>query len=539
MKIAIYSRKSKLSEKSESIQNQIQMCKEYADSHLDNCEFLIYQDEGFSGGNTDRPAFNSMLIDAKKSKFEKLICYRLDRVSRSVIDFSSTLELLNERDIDFISISEHFDTSTPMGRAMMYIASVFAQLERETIAERIRDNMLKLARTGRWLGGPAPIGYKLASDLHTTDNGIVKKVTKLSIDEKAIEQVRYIFHRFLEVRAITALVKVLRQEGIKTKKGTHYCQRTLIQMLQNPVYVQSDKRVYEYFKRLGTDVASTAEDFNGNGVLISNKHIHKSNKHRIRSITEWIITVGNHPGIIEPNKWLEVQTIMEANTKQYTRGRVGTSQVGLLGSLLVCGHCGSKLRITYRAKDKDGSINHYYYKCRLKEEDPSQCNIKNLNGKEADQRVVQSLLETANQDNRHLMQTLASSKADLPRDVKDSLKQKELLKHQIEYLNKKIEGLTERLSDSEIDVAVKGYIIKQIKKYDAEIQNITQQLSNIEYDRAERYSKKANEELLNKNLIFFRNNGDAFDFQTKKAYLKEMLKEVIWDGEKLDIRLNI
>lgn len=97
--------------------------------------------------------------DAKANKFDYLVCYRLDRISRNVSDFSTLIEKLNKLDISFISIKEQFDTSTPMGRAMMFISSVFAQLERETIAERIKDNMYELARTGRWLGGKTPHGF--------------------------------------------------------------------------------------------------------------------------------------------------------------------------------------------------------------------------------------------------------------------------------------------------------------------------------------------------------------------------------------------
>ena len=97
-------------------------------------EYFVYEDEGFSGGNTKRPEFQRMLKDIKKKKYDALICYRLDRISRNISDFSDTIKMLENTETQFISIKEQFDTSTPMGRAMMYITSVFAQLERETIA---------------------------------------------------------------------------------------------------------------------------------------------------------------------------------------------------------------------------------------------------------------------------------------------------------------------------------------------------------------------------------------------------------------------
>ena len=128
------------------------MCKQYIHSKfsdVSDADITVYEDEGFSAKNTDRPQFQQMLRDIKLKKPDFVVCYRLDRISRNVSDFSSLIEDLNDRSISFICIKEEFDTSKPMGKAMMYIASVFAQLERETIAERVRDNMLMLARTGR------------------------------------------------------------------------------------------------------------------------------------------------------------------------------------------------------------------------------------------------------------------------------------------------------------------------------------------------------------------------------------------------------
>ena len=101
---------------------------------------LVYEDEGFSGGNLERPQFKKMMKDSQKIEFAAIVVYRLDRISRNISDFAGLIEELSALGTAFISIREQFDTATPLGRAMMYIASVFSQLERETIAERIRDN---------------------------------------------------------------------------------------------------------------------------------------------------------------------------------------------------------------------------------------------------------------------------------------------------------------------------------------------------------------------------------------------------------------
>ena len=151
-KFAIYSRKSKFTGKGESIANQIELCKRYIQTHNENVrdeDIILFEDEGFSGGNVKRPQFQLMMSELRNKKIKAVVCYRLDRISRKISDFSSMIDEFAEYDVAFVSIKEQFDTSSSMGKAMMYISSVFAQLERETIAERIRDNMHELARTDR------------------------------------------------------------------------------------------------------------------------------------------------------------------------------------------------------------------------------------------------------------------------------------------------------------------------------------------------------------------------------------------------------
>ena len=135
-KYAIYSRKSKFTGKGESIDNQITRCKEYLKFHYDiddEDSIIIFEDEGYSGKNTNRPQFQIMLDACKRKEIKVIICYQLDRISRSVKDFSILSDQLAEWGISFVSVKESFDTSTPMGKAMMMITSVFAQMERENL----------------------------------------------------------------------------------------------------------------------------------------------------------------------------------------------------------------------------------------------------------------------------------------------------------------------------------------------------------------------------------------------------------------------
>lgn len=303
--VAIYSRKSKSTDQGESIETQINLCKEYIKRVYLNSEIkmIIYNEgEGFSGGDSERKMFNQLIKDAKSKKYNILICYRLDRVARSVSDFSDLIEELNYNQISFISVKEQFDTSTPMGRAMMYIASVFAQLEREIGAERIKDNMRELAKSGRWLGGTTPTGYKSEGYelLHIKEinekNEVERKIKKaymLKQIEKEIIIIKLIYKKFLELKSQTSLETFLINNDIKTKNNKIFTRFTLRCILTNPVYAKNDIDMYNYFTDKGVVIYSKKEKFDGKyGIMAYNKtkqQKHKTNKKN--EIKDWIIAV--------------------------------------------------------------------------------------------------------------------------------------------------------------------------------------------------------------------------------------------------------
>jgi len=270
--VAIYSRKSKFTGKGESIENQVQMCKDYLLNQNRNkvtYEFLIYEDEGFSGGNTNRPEFQKLMNDVTLKKFHILICYRLDRISRNVADFSYTLETLQRYNVDFVSIREQFDTSSPMGRAMIYIASVFAQLERETIAERVRDNMLELSKSGRWLGGTPPLGYKSTPLTYYDENMTEHSMARLSICDEELKVVKLIYDKYLELKSLSALEAYLLENYYKTRTGSDFRKSTLRSILNNPVYAKSSEEIFDYLS--SQDMILCGDPDNIHGFLTYNK----------------------------------------------------------------------------------------------------------------------------------------------------------------------------------------------------------------------------------------------------------------------------
>ena len=201
MKIFIYSRKSKWTGRGESVENQLTMCREYIQYNIegaDKAEIVEYEDEGYSGKNTNRPQFQKMMSDIKQGQCSYLVCYKLDRLGRNIADLANLIETLNKLNVSFVSIKERFDTSTPIGKAMIYFAGVLAQMEREQIAERVRDNMIMLARKGRWLGGNTPLGFRAEAEEKISINGKNKKSFRLVMDDEEIKVVQFIFQEYLQ-----------------------------------------------------------------------------------------------------------------------------------------------------------------------------------------------------------------------------------------------------------------------------------------------------------------------------------------------------
>lgn len=524
MKIAIYSRKSKFTGKGESTQNQVELCKEYANKHFDNIEeFIVYEDEGFSGGDTDRPEFQRLLKDANKNNFSVLICYRLDRISRNVSDFSNTIEELNNYNISFVSIREQFDTSTPMGRAMMYIASVFAQLERETIAERIKDNMLQLARSGRWLGGNTPIGYESESIVYLDSNYKEKKMYKLSPIKKELDVVKLIYGKYLEFQSLSKLETYCLQNNIKTKRGSDFSKWGLRFILTNPVYSKATQEVYNYFYAHEAQICNEKMEFNGKyGIMAYNKKLVKKGQSvKTKDIDKWIIAIGKHKGIIEGSDWVMVQNILNKNKS--LAPRQGTSAAAMLSGLLYCKNCGNFMRVKYGQKKKNSDERHYYYVCSMKDNSRgSRCNMKNLKGEDTDQYVIEKLKEMIESG---ILKDIDNAK----KNIEDKKKINKNIYDKITANEKAIENLLKQLSQNENETVAK-YIFSEIEKLDKENKELKSKL-----DKYDSETNITNLELFKEAVVRFYESIDGVPYEQKRNLIQGIVKRIEWDGKDLHI----
>ena len=175
-------------EEVETIESQIEFCKHEV---KDGEKVKIYPDNGFSGKDTNREQFQAMCKDIEKGLISKVVVYKLDRISRSIIDFANIMEFFGKHNVEFVSCTEKFDTSTPMGRAMLNICIVFAQLERETIQQRITDTYHSRNKKGFYMGGGMPYGFDL--DKIEIDG---KRSSKYTPIEAEIEGVKLIYSMY-------------------------------------------------------------------------------------------------------------------------------------------------------------------------------------------------------------------------------------------------------------------------------------------------------------------------------------------------------
>ena len=529
--IAIYSRKSRFTGKGESIGNQVELCKAYICGHYGEAALdytVIYEDEGFSGGDLNRPDFKKMMDDAKRHRFHAIVVYRLDRISRNISDFAGLIEELARLDIAFVSIKEQFDTGTPMGRAMMYIASVFSQLERETIAERIRDNMHELAKTGRWLGGTTPTGYASEEVRSIHIDGKSRKACRLKLIPEEAEVIKTIYDLYMETDSQTITEAELIKRGLKTKNNKYFTRFSIKSILQNPVYMIADEDAYNYFVRVKSDLFSDREAFDGvHGIMAYNRTCQeKGRTTKFLSPEEWIVAVGLHPGIIPGKVWADVQESLERNkNKSYHRPR---SNEALLTGLLYC-TCGSRMypKLSQR-KTPDGK-QVYTYVCKMKERSRrTVCNSKNVNGNIMDMAVIQEIKLLTEDREAFIMQLKKNRKIHIGERM-DCRERLTVLRKEKKDAEKKMEGLVDALAELE-DSAAKAHVVKrmeqlnqewvEMKTHICELESLSSQneLSHLEFDE------------ICQILAGFADGMDEMSVQQKRMVIRSIVRKVVWDG---------
>lgn len=521
MIVAIYSRKSKFTGKGDSIENQIEMCKAHVQAHINkDAEFLIYEDEGFSGGNINRPEFKKLMNDARNKKIDLLICYRLDRISRNVSDFSSVLETLQENKVDFVSIKEQFDTSSPMGRAMIYIASVFAQLERETIAERVKDNMLEMAKNGKWTGGKIPLGFKSEKSYFYDDEGKKRQQTSLVHNTEDLEFVKFLYEKYLELGSLHKLEVYTHQNNIRSASGRLFEKSTLKLVLQNTIYVKANSSVIDYLQTKGCKVYGEID--NEHSLLTYNKTeaVHKNGKQTKanKSPSEMFAAVSSVIGYLEPELWLRVQYQFDKNRDTFPR--LGKTHNSLLTGKIFCGSCKSRLIVQHGNVSAKTGKRHLYYNCYLKKVSKKQlCDVKNVKLERVEEAVLQTLKNLSYNKNLFLSNL---------KNINSKENNNELLSlnKQLEEKNSQINVLVDKLSKDHNDL-ITDVLFNKITELKKECNIIENNINALKKENLENENNKLEFSLV-ETLISKCSYIDKLEHSEQKQLINTLIDKVYY-----------
>jgi len=350
LRCAVYTRKSHeegLDQEFNSLDAQRESAEAYIESQkLQGWQAIPYRydDGGFSGGTMKRPALQKLLSDIDDGKIDVIVVYKIDRLSRSLLDFMKMIELFNEKEVSFVSVTQHFSTTDSAGRMFMGVLITFAQYEREVIGERIRDKVAAAKRRGKYCGGPAVLGYDADRDNK-----------KLHINDTEASLVKFIFGRYIQAGSAKEVARELNVQGYKTKswitnKGKHrigsdWNTAHIYRLLNNRTYIG--------------EIAYKGENY-----------------------------PAEHEALIDRNTWNKTQNILSENSRtKMSKARV--KLISPLSGVIRCGHCNSSMGITYTNK---GNRRYSYYICEKDTKRAvSQCPVKRVPAGDIEKAVLRQL----------------------------------------------------------------------------------------------------------------------------------------------------
>ena len=337
---AIYARQSIDKADSISIESQIELCS----YETRGAPFLTFADRGYSGKNTDRPEFQKMLRQIRSGLIRRVICYKLDRCSRSILDFTALMEEFRKYGVEFVSCTEKFDTSTPVGRAMLNICIVFAQLERETIQQRVCDAYHSRSQKGFYMGGKVPFGFR--REPYVLEG---KRTSRYVREEKEAQILTLLYEAYAEPEcSLGDLVALLRKKGIVNPRRSdgRWVRSHIGRMLANPVYVKADISVHRYYQKKGAAICNDPRDFIG----INGCYLYSGKDGR------QCLVLAPHEGLVPSGLWLKCRS-KGTDTPSKAPGQ----PVSWLTGKLRCAQCGHHLVIT-GTRGKNGR-QYRYIRC--------------------------------------------------------------------------------------------------------------------------------------------------------------------------------
>lgn len=351
VRCAIYTRKSTdegLDQAFNTLDAQREAAEAYVHSQRQEGWTLLpqkYDDGGFTGANMDRPALKRLLADVESGAVDCVVVYKVDRLTRSLLDFARIIEVLDKRGATFVSVTQQFNTTNSLGRLTLNVLLSFAQFEREMISERTRDKMGAARRKGKWVGGNLILGYDV-----TPEGGA------LALNPVEAERVREIFRMYLEFGSLVPVVEELRRRDWRMKSwttregrqagGKPFVKNTVYNLLTNMTYagkIRYEGKIYD----------------------------------------------GEHKAIVDEDSWNRVQAALSKNGRRGGGRNIGNKHGALLKGLVRCGTCGVGMSHTYVKKKT--KIYRYYVCVKATQSGWSQCETRSVSAPALEEAVLGQL----------------------------------------------------------------------------------------------------------------------------------------------------
>lgn len=499
---AIYARQSIDKKDSISTESQTDFCKH----EVRGGEVKEYVDKGFSGKNTDRPNFQQLVKDIKAGKIKRVIVYKLDRISRSILDFAEMMAMFQEYGVEFVSCTEKFDTSTPVGRAMLSICIVFAQLERETIQGRVADAFYSRSLKG-FRSGATPFGFHL---IPFKLNGINAKMLEADEDKKS--SILLMFQMYAEPNVSYGDVTRYFDENGILFDGEHLKRSTLKRILRNPSYTFADQNIYDFYKSQGTEIVNLPEEFIG----VTSCYLHRKQeaKNTDTTLDNFRLVIAPHEGIVPSDLWLVcIKKLLGNRTYQPAR----KANRSWLAGKVKCGNCHRAFTIS-RSIRKNGTRD--YYRCTLRLDNKNCCK----GGGTLRVEDVEALVEDALKEKLKDFEILQKRKKNTPPNPK-LLK----IKTELEAVEEDIEQLVDSLTGAKAVLA--SYINEKIEALDIRRRMLNQQYSEMIVKLT------PPEELIA--LSGYIEKWDSISFEDKRVVLDKMIDVIYATEEKIEIKWKI
>ncbi len=426
----------------------------------------IFIERGKSGGNTNRPEYKKLVKDIENGKINAVVVKKLDRLSRSLLDFEQLTVKLHAHDVGFISLRENFDTTTAMGKAMLRVALVFAQLEREQTAERIKDVFAWRAEQGLYNGGTRPFGYDSVS-------------SELVPHKQEKKIIQFMFETFIRTKSTTIVANECNAMGFRNRNGALWDKRQIHKILNHPVYLGKIR-------------------WNGQ------------------------VFPGVHQPLVSESVFNQAQNIF-AERKTH---RESKTVLGLLKGVLFCAECGHPMTPNY-TKKRNGNIYRYYRCVSTLNPKEKPCSNKYFNMEKANEVVIEKLLNCATEDQLEKITQHVEQKNDVIRNQLQAI-QTEIngLESLLETVKTKKETYLDSLISNQFVAKEREMINVKIDEFTIQEKQFKGSIMKQQFEYTQKEDQLSSVETLKKELVFFKINSQSLGTNELKKWLLANVERV-------------